>query len=98
MTNARQFLDEIAGILRAAGRTVEIEETQESFGTFVWNVLDRIGMVGTLDQLERRQDEPDRPLELGSAEGGADDDGGSRVREEDPAGNQDRSGGVRLKL
>lgn len=34
--NARQFLDEVAEILRAAGRTVEIEESAESFGTFAW--------------------------------------------------------------
>ena len=36
MTNARQFLDEIAAILREAGREVEITETEESFCTFVW--------------------------------------------------------------
>jgi hypothetical protein len=35
-TNARQFLDEIADVLRASGRPVEITETEESFGTFVW--------------------------------------------------------------
>ena len=36
MTNARQFLDEIAGIIRAAGREVTIEESSESFGTFAY--------------------------------------------------------------
>ena len=35
-TNARQFLNEIADTLRASGRTVTIEETTESFGTFAW--------------------------------------------------------------
>lgn len=36
MTNAHQFLNEIADDLRAAGRTPEITVTEESFGTFVW--------------------------------------------------------------
>lgn len=36
MTDARQFLDEIAEIIRAAGREVTIEETAENFGTFAW--------------------------------------------------------------
>lgn len=35
-TNAREFLDQIAAILRAKGRKVEISETKESYGTFVW--------------------------------------------------------------
>lgn len=35
-TDARQFLDQIADILRAKGRDVEITETEESFGTFVY--------------------------------------------------------------
>lgn len=36
MTNAREFIDQIAAILRAQGRPVEITETEESFGTFVF--------------------------------------------------------------
>lgn len=36
MSDARQFLDEIAEVIRAAGREVTIEETAESFGTFAW--------------------------------------------------------------
>lgn len=36
MQNAREFLNEIAAALRAKGRIVEITETEESFGTFVW--------------------------------------------------------------
>lgn len=36
MTTARQFLDEIAATLRAKGRVVEITESQESFGEFVY--------------------------------------------------------------
>jgi hypothetical protein len=35
-TNAREFLDEVAEMLRAKGRRVEITETQESFGTYVF--------------------------------------------------------------
>lgn len=35
-TNAREFLEEIAEDLRAKGRKVEIIETEEPFGTFVW--------------------------------------------------------------
>lgn len=36
MINARAFLDEIADMLRAKGRTVEVTVTEENFGTFVW--------------------------------------------------------------
>jgi hypothetical protein len=35
-TNARQFLDEIAELLRAKGREVTVEEQQTDYGTFVW--------------------------------------------------------------
>ena len=35
-TTAIQFLNEIADVIRAKGRAVEITETEESFGTFVW--------------------------------------------------------------
>lgn len=36
MTDAKQFFDQMADLLRSKGRTVEITETTESFGTFVW--------------------------------------------------------------
>lgn len=36
MINAREFVDQIADQLRAKGRQVEITETEEAFGTFVW--------------------------------------------------------------
>jgi hypothetical protein len=36
MISAREFLEEVAEILRSKGREVEITETEESFGTFVW--------------------------------------------------------------
>jgi hypothetical protein len=36
MIDARQFLDRIAEIIRAAGREVTIEETADDFGTFAW--------------------------------------------------------------
>lgn len=36
ITTAREFIEEIAETLRTKGRTVEITETQESFGIFVW--------------------------------------------------------------
>jgi len=36
MSDARQFLDEVAEIIRAAGREVTIEESNESFGRFAY--------------------------------------------------------------
>lgn len=36
MTTAREFFDQMADTLRAKGREVQITETEESFGTFVW--------------------------------------------------------------
>jgi hypothetical protein len=36
MTDARQFLTEIATILRSKGREVTVTESEENFGTFVW--------------------------------------------------------------
>jgi hypothetical protein len=35
-TNAREFIDEIADVLRSKGRTVTIDESPLSFGTFVY--------------------------------------------------------------
>ena len=35
-TTARQFLDEVADIIRAKGRVVTIEESPLTFGTFAW--------------------------------------------------------------
>jgi hypothetical protein len=34
--NARQFVDEIVEVLKAKGREVTVEETDESFGKMVW--------------------------------------------------------------
>lgn len=36
MTNAREFLDQIADTLRAKGREVEVSDTTNDYGTFVW--------------------------------------------------------------
>lgn len=34
--NAREFVDEIADVLRAQGREVTVEATDHEWGTFVW--------------------------------------------------------------
>ena len=36
MTNAREFADEIADIIRSKGREVTVTETEEEWGRFVW--------------------------------------------------------------